>query len=143
MRNIESEFRRADHLLYVSLKYTKTTDVIGNVLERWSSTIELCIERLLMRAKRTKRIKQIPTTPLAKVELLLKTNKDKIVKEAADLYLFFRNVKNLTILRQHEFRKNVTLLVINGKRETMVDIPQLFEWNLKLLEIIEYVRQKV
>lgn len=143
MKRIIAEYRRADHLLYVSLKYTKTADVIRNVLERWSSTIELCVERLLIRAKRTKKIKQIPTTPLAKVELLLKFHKTKLVKEVIDLYLFFRRLKTLEQMRMHEFRKHVALLVIEKKKEINIDIPQLYEWNSKIKEFLEYVKEKV
>lgn len=143
MKRIESEFRRADHLLYVSMKYTKTTDVIRNVLERWRSTIELCIDRLLMRAKRTKKIQKIPVAPLAKAEILLKVYQDDLVKKIIKLYLFFRRLRGLRHTRYQEFRKNVTLIVIDGKREVHVNIPQLFEWNELIKEFIEYVREKV
>src|SRR3989338_3770991 len=34
-QKVEKEKRIADHLLYVSLKYTKTGDVILNLIERW------------------------------------------------------------------------------------------------------------
>ncbi len=143
MKRIQEEFRRAEHLLYVSLKYTKTADVIRNVLIRWASTIELCIDRLLMRAKRTKKIKAIPTAPLAKSDLILKIHKDKLVKEIVSLYLFFRRLKTLQQMRMHEFRKHVALLVIDGKKEINIDIPQLYEWNKKIKEFLAYVKEKV
>lgn len=143
MKGIEAEFRRADHLLYVSLKYTKTTDVIKNVIDRWNSTIGLCIDRLLMRSKRTKRIKKIPMAPLAKAEVVLKIYKDGIVKEIIALYLFFRRLKDLEQTRQREFRKNVAIVVIDGRREVIIDIPKLYEWNEKIKEFIIYVGEKI
>lgn len=143
MRKIDSEFRRADHLLYVSLKYTKTADVIRNIIFRWQATIELCIDRLLMRAKRTKKIKKIPTAPLAKTALLLKTNKNPMVKKIVTLYLFFREMKDLPQARQHEFRKKVSIVVTKGKKEIIIDIPLLYEWNEEIKEFIKYVKEKV
>ena len=143
MMRIEAEFRRADHLLYVSLKYTKTTDVIKNIIERWGSTMDLCIERLLMRAKRTKKIKVIPTAPLAKAELLTKIYKDKIVKDIITLYLFFRKIKDLEQIRRKEFRKHVALVVIKKKKEIVIDIPKLYEWNVMIREFMDYVKEKV
>ncbi|MBU2497060.1 MAG: hypothetical protein KJ767_03305 [Nanoarchaeota archaeon] len=143
MKRIEAEFRRAEHLLYVSLKYTKTADVIRNVLDRWRSTIEMCIERLLMRAKRTKKIKVIPTAPLAMAELIPTIYKDKIVKEILELYYFFRRLKSLEQMRVCEFRKHVALLVIDGKKEINIDIPKLYEWNQKIAIFLEYVKEKV
>ena len=143
MKGIEAEFRRADHLLYVSLKYTKTTDVIKNIIDRWNSTIGLCIDRLLMRSKRTKRIKKIPMAPLAKAEVVLKIYKDGIVKEIIALYLFFRRLKDLEQTRQREFRKNVAIVAIDGRKEVIIDIPRLYEWNEKIKEFIVYVGEKV
>ncbi|HIH66458.1 MAG TPA: hypothetical protein HA282_04570 [Nanoarchaeota archaeon] len=143
MRRIEDEFKRADHLLFVSLKYTKTTDVIKNIIERWKSTIDLCLETLLLRAKRTKKIKEIPSTPLARAEIVLNVYKDKIVKDTVDLYLFFRKMRDLEQIRRAEFRKGVAILVLNGKKETVIDIPQLYAWDKQFREFIEYVGSKV
>jgi len=143
MRRIQDEFKRADHLLFVSLKYTKTTDVIKNVIERWKSTIDLCIEILLMRAKRMKKIKEIPDAPLARTALLLEVFKDKQIRETIDLYLFFRKMRDMEQIRRQEFRKNVAILVMNGKKETVIDIPQLYAWDKQIREFIEYVSTKV
>ena len=103
MRRIQDEFKRADHLLFVSLKYTKTTDVIKNVIERWKSTIDLCIETLLMRAKRMKKIKEIPDAPLARTAILLKVYKDKQIRDTIELYLFFRKMTDMEQIRRAEF----------------------------------------
>jgi len=51
MERIIQEKISADHLLYVSLKYTKTTDVILNLIARWRSIIDLCIDKILEKAK--------------------------------------------------------------------------------------------
>ena len=34
------ELKRVDHLIYVSLKYTRTTDVLKNVIDRMITTAE-------------------------------------------------------------------------------------------------------
>ena len=47
MEKIIKEKISADHLLYVSLKYTKTCDVIINLLYRWKIMIEFAIEKLI------------------------------------------------------------------------------------------------
>mgnify|MGYP001582835049 FL=1 len=143
MKGIESEYRKAEHLLYVSLKYTKTADVIRNVIIRWQSTLDLCIDRLLMRAKRLKKIKKIPTAPLAKTDVLPSVYKDPIVKGIIELYLFFRKLDTFEQIRQGEFRKNVALVIIDKNKELIIDIPKLYEWNEKIKQFIEYVREKV
>ena len=52
MEKIIKEKISADHLLYVSLKYTKTCDVIINLLHRWKIMIDLGMERLIDKAKK-------------------------------------------------------------------------------------------
>ena len=36
----EKELKRVDHLIYVSLKYTRTVDVFKNIIKRLISTID-------------------------------------------------------------------------------------------------------
>ena len=57
MEQIIKEKISADHLLYVSLKYTKTCDVIINLLLRWKNMIELVIDLLVEKAKKQKKWK--------------------------------------------------------------------------------------
>ena len=142
MRAIENEFKKAEHLLFVSLKYTKTGDVIRNVLDRWNSTIELSIDRLLERAKKKKKIKVVPVPPVAKAELLLKLHKETFIKEIVKLYLFFRRLDSLEKTSQSEFRKRVALKIIDNGREVLVDMDKLFEWREKVENFLEFVREK-
>ena len=64
MEEIIQEKISADHLLYVSLKYTKTCDVILNLILRWRKMIETSINELLKRAKTKKKISAVPTNPV-------------------------------------------------------------------------------
>ena len=52
MQEIEKEMRAAQHLLYVSLKYTKTGDVILNLMHRWRLMIEHSVDMMLEKAKK-------------------------------------------------------------------------------------------
>ena len=47
MDRIIKEKISADHLLYVSLKYTKTSEVILNLILRWTIMIEYSFENFL------------------------------------------------------------------------------------------------
>ena len=104
----------ADHLLYVSLKYTKTCDVILNLLLRWRKMIETGIDGILDRAKKKKKISSVPANPIGKIEAvrkLFKKNKDFL--EVIDMYEMFRKAEELKKERIGEFRKNVTLRIFN------------------------------
>ena len=58
MEKIIKEKISADHLLYVSLKYTKTCDVIINLLLRWKIMIDMGIDMLVDKAKKEKKWKE-------------------------------------------------------------------------------------
>ncbi len=78
MEDIIQEKISADHLLYVSLKYTKTCDVIMNLILRWKRMIETSFEKILEHAKKKKKISSIPTNPVGQIKEVRKLlKKDK------------------------------------------------------------------
>ena len=77
LEEIIKEKISADHLLYVSLKYTKTCDVILNLIYRWRIMIERSIDAMLKHAKKKKLIKSFPDNPIGKIEIM-KTYKSEI-----------------------------------------------------------------
>lgn len=112
MEEIIQEKISADHLLYVSLKYTKTCDVIINLLLRWKKMIETSISEILKHAKKKKKISFVPTNPVGQIEAARKLfKKDANFQEVMDMYEMFRKVEELRKERIGEFRKNVTLKV--------------------------------
>ncbi len=131
----------ADHLLYVSLKYTKTCDVIINLLSRWTVMISDSVQGLLEQLKKKKKIKSIPAAPRQKIELAKKEFKKvpEVIK-ALELYEFFRKIENLRTVRESEFRKDVRLKVYNGQ-ETIINLDKLKEYSANLESFISYVKQ--
>ncbi len=137
MEDIIQEKISADHLLYVSLKYTKTCDVMINLILRWSKMIETSIEEILKRAKKKKKISSIPTNPLGKIEQVKKLfKKDKNFQEVIDMYEMFRKIEGLKRERIGEFRKNVTLKVFYRGKEININLEQLKIYADKLEKFI-------
>src|SRR3989344_1537601 len=132
----------ADHLLYVSLKYTKTCDVILNLIKRWTIMIDDSIEGLLIRAKKNKKIKIVPIAPRQKTELVKSLFKDKKeITEAIELYEFFKRTNNLVKIREHEFRKDVCLRVVDNEKEVIINLDALKNYAKTLETFISYVKQ--
>ncbi len=142
LEQIIKEKTSADHLLYVSMKYTKTCEVILNLISRWTVMIDLSIEGLLEQAKKKKKIKIIPIAPKQKLNLAKSTFKEiKEVTEALELYEFFKMIPKLQTSREHEFRKDVCLRVIENQKETEINLEMLKEYSIKLENFIGYVKQ--
>ncbi|RLG12738.1 hypothetical protein DRN73_01685 [Candidatus Pacearchaeota archaeon] len=126
MDKIIQEKISADHLLYVSLKYTKTCDVIKNLLLRWRQMIETAIEQILNHTKKKKKIKTIPTNPIGKIGEVKKLfKKDKNFLEVIEFYEMLRKLEELRQERIGEFRKNVCLRIFYQGKEINVNLEQL------------------
>jgi len=142
MKKIIKEKISADHLLYVSLKYTKTCDVIMNLIIRWRRMIETSIEQILKHAKKKKKIKSIEASPIGKIDQV-KTlfKKDKEFNEVINMFEMFRKIEDLPKERIGEFRKNVALKVIYKKKEIAINLEKLKEYAEKLEKFISTTKQ--
>jgi hypothetical protein len=141
MEEIIREKISADHLLYVSLKYTKTCDVIVNLLLRWAKMIETSISHILKEAKKRKMISSIPESPLGKVDKVKELfKKDKEFLEVIDMYEMFRKIRDLRTERIGEFRKNVTLKVFYRNEEININLDKLKEYADSLEKFISTVK---
>jgi len=142
LEKIMKEKISADHLMYVSLKYTKTCDVILNLIKRWTIMINDCIDALLEKLKSKKKIKTIPLAPRQRIELL-KANFKKVpeVMNAIVLQEFFKRIDNLRTIREGEFRKDVRLRIDDNGKETIINLDKLKEYSAILESFISYTKQ--
>jgi hypothetical protein len=139
MDDVIKEKISADHLLYVSLKYTKTCDVIVNLLLRWKIMIDKAFDVLVKKAG--KKWKKGSDAPRAKLIQLKKIYaKNPIVAETLDLYEFFRDVEKLDKKRENEFRKGVNLKVFYNSEEINVNLEMLSEYSKVLERFITYLK---
>lgn len=141
LEKIIKEKISADHLLYVSLKYTKTCDVILNLIKRWTIMIEDAILGLLEQQKKKKKIKVIPIAPRQRTELVKKLFKNDEVKNAIALYEFFKRVDSLKLIRECEFRKDVHLKIFDVNQEVIINLDKLKEYSETLEKFISYIKQ--
>jgi hypothetical protein len=142
MEDIIQEKISADHLMYVSLKYTKTCDVIRNLLLRWRKMIETSIEGVLEHALKKKKIKIIPENPVGRLEevrKIFKKNKDFL--KIMDFYEMLKKLENLRTERIGEFRKNVCLKINYKGEEIQVNLEKLKEYSDDLEKFISTVKQ--
>ncbi len=142
MEEIIQEKISADHLLYVSLKYTKTCDVIYNLLLRWRNLIQTSIDHILEHAKSKKKIKEIPKSPLERLEVIKKLfKKDEHFQKVMDFYQMLRKLEDLRQERSGEFRKNVNLRIFYQGKEINVNLDKLKEYAEDLEKFISTTKQ--
>jgi len=141
MESIIKEKISADHLLYVSLKYTKTCDIIVNLLIRWRIMIDTSIDRILKHAKKKKMISSIPIAPKQKIDKMRELfKKNEVILRSIDIYELFREIENIEKIRENEFRKNVTLKVLFRSGYIDINIDTLKEYSEILERFIKEVK---
>lgn len=141
LEQIIKEKISADHLLYVSLKYTKTCDVMINLLKRWKIMIDHCIDGLLTKAKKKKKLKKVPSAPKQKVDSMKQVfKKNPEVIETIEIYEMFKLIDALQKTKESEFRKGVCLRVMYKGEEIPVDLDKLKEYSEILEKFINFTK---
>lgn len=126
MEEIIQEKISADHLLYVSLKYTKTCDVIMNLLLRWRKMIETCTLHILKKHLKEGNIDEVSTNAIGKIKQMKQLFKDdQDMLETISFFMMLRKLEDLQTERIGEFRKNVALKIQFRGEEVNVNLEQL------------------
>lgn len=145
LEQLMKEKTSADHLMYVSMKYTKTCDVMINLLKRWKIMIDYSFDGLLEvgKKKKLKGIpKKLPTAPKLKVDLIKEVFADTPeVMDAVKEYEMFKLIDVLKKTKAGEFRKGVCLTVLYKGEEIRVDLDKLKEYTAILETFINYTKQ--
>lgn len=137
------ELKRVEHLFWVSLKYTRTVDVIKHVIERLISCIGFGLEAILKYSKEKKLITEIPSNAGVRCELLKKTYPDNLeLGDYINFYLRLRKLSRAEYAKKEEFRRHVTMIATIDKGEIVnVDIDVLKEYYGKTKEFIAFVKR--
>lgn len=123
----KEELKRADHLLFVSLKYTRTVDVLKSIVERLVNAYNFSIEAMLLHLQKKKKL-EIPKQCLLKAELLKKESEDEAIRHALDLYFFLKKIEKAEFQKRQEYRRHVAMLVTVDKKPVEVTIDSATEY---------------
>jgi CTP synthase (UTP-ammonia lyase) len=133
------ELKRADHLVYVSLKYTRTADVLKNSLQRMIDSYEQMIEALLLYSQDVKGLKEIPKTPLEKGNLVKQMYDEQEIKDNVDLYFLLRKIIRSNYSTEQEYRRHVAIVTTVENREEIINIDiitQYLEFQKKFFSFV-------
>ncbi len=141
--NAKEELKRIDHLIYVTLKYTRTVDVLVSVVERMINCYEYLIESLVRKAVMDGKLKEDLGNPIAKANKVMDIYTSKTIKENITKYLMFRKLRRCEYSKSSEFRRHVTLTTVIDGQEIKVDIDNITEDFHELKKVIEYVEKNI
>jgi hypothetical protein len=125
--NARQELKRVDHLFFVSLKYTRTVDMMRHMIERLINALSFTIDSLLKYAKEEKKISQVPDNPTIKCDVLLKALPDEGLADFINLYLSLRKIIRADYTKREEYRRHVTMT-------SVLDDGKVIEINIDVLK---------
>ena len=138
------ELKRVDHIFYVSLKYTRTADMMKHMLDRLINTFQFGILSLLRKAKEEKDIDEVPDNVGLQAKLALETFKEQEVQDYIHFYLKLRKVNRATFTKREEYRRHVTMTVALDNGEVVeVNIDSLKENYELAKEFLRYVKTTI
>ncbi len=140
-----SELKRADHSIAVSLKYTRTVDVIKSIVDRLINTIGFAFDAVLEKAKEEGQIKTIPKLPRQKTELLRDTYPDdETLQSYIDFYFILRKITKAKFEKRQEFRRHVTMTAKLDKGESVeLTIDIITDYFNRVKELLDYVSRMI
>ncbi len=142
--NAKEELKRAEHLIYVSLKYTRTVDVIKSIVERLINAFDFGIDLLLQKAKKDKKIKTVPTIPRMKTDAIKTIYKDdEQVRNFMEFYSLLRKIDKARFDRAREYRRHVTMTAYLDEGEIEVTIDIISDYFERTKDFLDYVSKTV
>ena len=142
----KNELKRVDHQIYVSLKYTRTVDVLLNTVSRMIDAYVCMVDSLLKLAVEEKKRPEesLPLSPLERGTLVKELFPDEIVQDNIKLYFLLRKIiKSPPITKEQEFRRHVASITMINGREEKINIDILTEYYDQIKEFHEWIDKKI
>ncbi len=122
------ELKRADHLIYVSLKYTRTVDVIKHIIQRFINAFDSLFDSILKKNLEDGKISEIPLQPVKRcIEVRKLYTEDEGITNGCNYYLHLKKLDKAKFDRDQEFRRHVKMTAYVEDEEFIVNIDTITE----------------
>ncbi len=120
------ELKRVEHIIFVSLKYTRTTDVIRNAVLRLVSFFDMLFEGYMIDSIEKEKLDRSPKSPALKANKLAELYpEDEELQRYIKFYSFLKDLLNREYGKINEYRRHVGMLFKLEKSSTIINIDSL------------------
>lgn len=143
LKDAHEELKRVDHLVYVSLKYTRTVDVIQNILNRMVDAYAFMVDALIKKAEEDGQTFDEPQSAIERAELAQRLFKEDVaIQDNIELYLLLRKLLRAKgVERENEYRRHVTMKTVIDGREEIVNIDIITNYYLFQREFLDHLHK--
>lgn len=142
LNDAREELKRVDHLIYVSLKYTRTVDVIRSIIDRLIAACDFMVDHIIFIAKQQDKIAEVPKLPGLKCDRVKALYPDdEKLREFIEYYLKLRKIMRMEYTRSTEYRRHVYMgLELDGE-ELKINIDLIIEYYDMIKNYFDYIRE--
>ena len=120
------ELKRVEHIIYVSLKYTRTTDVLRGALLRFVSFFDMVVHAYMIKAEENDDIPKIPRSPALKATKLGELYPDdKDMQRCIVYYFFLKELLKNDYEKINEYRRHVGMIFDFEDNSVAINIDSL------------------
>lgn len=135
------ELKRVDHLIFVTLKYTRTVDVLRSILKRLISAYDNLMIEMLTVFKDQEMIMAIPIVPGLRTKAIENTLPNDTLNEMINFYRHLRKLLNVPFKKNQEYRRHVNMEVEFDEGVFKVFIDTVEDYYHKTLNYFENVEK--
>jgi len=136
----KEELKRVDHLIYVTLKYTRTADIIRTIVGKFILVLDHETKKFYEIQFEKGKEKEVPALPLMRIKKLEATYpKDPKIKDLTDFYIHLKLIYNAEYRSKEEYRKNVTLVT----KDQEINIAKLRDYLENTKNFVEYLDEQL
>ena len=148
LHDAKKQLKRLDHSVYVSLKYTRTVDVLRSIVERMVNTIAPLMDSLLEKAQEDGKVKDIPVNIPLKCRLIREVYGDTEYKDQLNemimFFMFLRKVRRAEDFESiNEYRRHVALITEIDGEDVEINLDIIHEYYDKTKGFIELVEEVI
>lgn len=139
IENAREELKRVDHLIYVSLKYTRTCDIFKSIINRLINSLDFILEAMLIKLEQEHKIMEIPAQPGLKCNVIRENIQDDKMTGMLDFYLLLRRMSRADFTRDREYRRHVTMTMNIDDKVYEINIDNITQYYKDTEEYVDYV----
>ena len=134
------ELRRIEHIIFVTLKYTRTVDVLKSIVSRMIEMIDYMLDLLLESYKFKGDIESYQKSPGLKVDQIRNLTEDDKISGMLDFYLLLRKASRAEYETINEYKRHVGMVMQKPDgSELIINIDTVTQYYHDLKECLDYV----
>ena len=128
LNDAKEQLKRVDHLIYVSLKYTRTVDVLKSILKRLIAGFDDLMTALLKLNVELGKIPELPHSVVARFKTLETLYPHPEIKRLLRFQSVMRKLDRAEPIKSNEYRRGVRMSAFLGHTVLELDIDNVEEY---------------